>query len=63
MAKNFIEEPFWKLEVQVVRDIETKFTWARGHLFDLDVVNMFYEKSFGKMAKIDKVTAKPKSKW
>jgi DNA topoisomerase-3 len=62
-AKDFVEEPFWKLEVYVTHEITTNFIWARGHLFDQDVVQMFYEKCYGQLAKVDKITAKPKSKW
>jgi DNA topoisomerase-3 len=64
-AQNFIEEPFWKINVSILKDgITVKFNWERGHLFDREIVGMIYEKCLQEpIGKITHVEAKPKLKW
>jgi DNA topoisomerase-3 len=64
-AKNFKEEPFWKIEVTLEKEgVNSNFTWNRGHLFDQGAVQAIFESlKEDPRAKITKVTSKPTSKW
>eukprot|EP00842_Homolaphlyctis_polyrhiza_P006873 jgi/Hompol1/775/HPOL_002573-RA len=64
-AKNFVPEPFWKIDVVVEKDgIKASFNWSRGHLFDQHLVLVLYEMCVDDpVGTIVNVNAKPKSKW
>nr|KAJ3421421.1 DNA topoisomerase 3-alpha [Polyrhizophydium stewartii] len=64
-AKEFVEEPFWQIDVEIERDgLSAKFSWDRGHLFDQHLVVVLYELCLDDpVGTITKVEAKPKSKW
>lgn len=64
-VKNFTSEPFWSIKVLHTKDdIEVKFNWARGHLFDRMVVTILFERCLAaKYAKVTKGQTKPTSKW
>jgi DNA topoisomerase III len=64
-AKDFVEEPFWKIDATLTRDgLNVKFNWQRGHLFDELLTRVIYEQcQDARIATITKVEAKPTSKW
>ena len=64
-VQNFVPEPFWSIKLTVIRDdIEVKFNWKRGHLFDRLCCLCLYEMCLEKgMARVASVVTKPKSKW
>lgn len=64
-VKNFVSEPFWTINVMHKKaDIETRFRWARGHLFDRMAVVILYERCLqARTAEITKVATQPTSKW
>jgi len=64
-VKNFKPEPFWSIKVMHVKDdIEVKFNWSRGHLFDRMVVTVIFERCLAaRYAKVTRVQTKPTSKW
>jgi len=64
-VENFVPEPFWSIKLTVLRDdIEVKFSWKRGHLFDRLCCLCLYEMCLEKgMARVASVVTKPKSKW
>jgi DNA topoisomerase-3 len=64
-AKNFKEEPFWKLEATFEKDgISSKFYWNRSHLFDHQSTLALYENCLrNSTGLITKLHSKPTSKW
>jgi DNA topoisomerase-3 len=64
-VRNFVPEPFWYIRVVHEKDdINVKFSWARGHLFDRMAVTIIFEKCLiAKTAKVTKMTKKPTKKW
>jgi DNA topoisomerase-3 len=64
-VRNFVPEPFWYIKVHHKRDdIEVKFSWRRGHLFDRMTVTLIFERCLiSKTAKVTKMTKKPTKKW
>lgn len=64
-VRNFVPEPFWYIKlVHEKHDIEVKFTWKRGHLFDrMTVIIIFEGCILSKMAKVVKTQKKPTKKW
>ena len=64
-VRNFVPEPFWYIRVVHEKDdINVKFSWARGHLFDRMTVTIIFEKCLiAKTAKVTKMTKKVTKKW
>ncbi|KAF2030689.1 DNA topoisomerase 3-beta [Setomelanomma holmii] len=64
-VRNFVPEPFWYIRVTHVKtDIEVKFNWRRGHLFDRMTVIILFERCLlAKTAKVTKTAKKPTKKW
>ncbi|KAF9690823.1 hypothetical protein EKO04_011254 [Ascochyta lentis] len=64
-VRNFIPEPFWYIKVHHTKDdVEVKFNWRRGHLFDRMAVTLILERCLmSKTAKVTKMTKKPSTKW
>lgn len=64
-VRNFTPEPFWSIKVMHRKeDIDVRFRWARGHLFDRMAVVILFERCLNaKTAKVTKVQTKPTSKW
>ncbi|KAJ3276880.1 DNA topoisomerase 3-alpha [Terramyces sp. JEL0728] len=64
-AKNFKEEPFWKIELSIGKGgIESKFNWSRVQLFDYFSTAVLFETCIeNPSAIVTKVTSKPKEKW
>ncbi|KAF2621244.1 DNA topoisomerase III [Macroventuria anomochaeta] len=62
---NFVPEPFWYIKVHHTKDdVEVKFNWRRGHLFDRMAVTLIFEKCLiSKTAKVIKMAKKPTKKW
>lgn len=67
--KAFTPEDFWyillSLNCQIDgEDKEVDFTWRRGHLFEVDVVNEIYEDIMeNPRARVTKITQKNTKKW
>ncbi|KAF2875472.1 DNA topoisomerase [Massariosphaeria phaeospora] len=64
-VRNFVPEPFWYIKVVHEKDdINVRFSWARGHLFDRMAVTIIFERCLiAKMAKVTKMQKKPTKKW
>ncbi|KAG9316734.1 prokaryotic type I DNA topoisomerase, partial [Chiua virens] len=68
-VKEFTPEDFWHILLSLDRQVhgEAKrvdFTWRRGHIFELDVVNEIYEDIIeNPRARVTKVTQKNTKKW
>ncbi|KAF1924014.1 DNA topoisomerase III [Didymella exigua CBS 183.55] len=64
-VRNFITEAFWYIKVHHTRDdVEVKFNWQRGHLFDRIAVILIFERCLvSKTAKVTKMAKKPTKKW
>ncbi|KAF2850143.1 DNA topoisomerase 3-beta [Plenodomus tracheiphilus IPT5] len=64
-VRNFVPEPFWMIKVAHNKDdIDVKFNWRRGHLFDRMAVVIIFERCLlAKTAKVVKMTKKPTKKW
>ncbi|KAF2020633.1 DNA topoisomerase 3-beta [Aaosphaeria arxii CBS 175.79] len=64
-VRNFVPEPFWYIKVVHEKDdINVKFSWRRGHLFDRMAVTIIYERCLiSKTAKVTKMQTKPTKKW
>ncbi|OSS51014.1 hypothetical protein B5807_04405 [Epicoccum nigrum] len=64
-VRNFTPEPFWYIRVHHTKDdVEVKFNWRRGHLFDRMAVTLIFEKCINsKTAKVTKMAKKPTRKW
>lgn len=64
-VRNFIPEPFWYIKVNHIKDdVEVKFNWRRGHLFDRMAVILIFERCIAsRTAKVTKMTKKPTKKW
>lgn len=64
-VRNFVPEPFWYIRVAHTKDdIDVKFNWRRGHLFDRMAVVVIFERSLlAKTAKVIKMAKKPTKKW
>lgn len=70
-VKSFVPEPFWYIYVALSREdevtgeeVETPFTWRRGHLFDFDVALAIYEHVLDNpVARVTKVVNKNTKKW
>jgi DNA topoisomerase-3 len=64
-VRNFVPEPFWYVRVAHRKnDIEVRFNWRRGHLFDRMTVIIIFERCLlAKIAKVIKMSKKPTRKW
>ena len=64
-VRNFVPEPFWYIKLAHKKDdIEVKFNWRRGHLFDRMAVVLIFERCLlSKTAKVVKMAKKPTKKW
>ncbi|KAF2125690.1 prokaryotic type I DNA topoisomerase [Dothidotthia symphoricarpi CBS 119687] len=64
-VRNFVPEPFWYIKIMHNKDdIEVKFNWRRGHLFDRMAVILIFERCLmAKTAKVIKMAKKPTRKW
>ncbi|KAH6633732.1 DNA topoisomerase 3-beta [Boeremia exigua] len=64
-VRNFVPESFWHIKVDHVKDdVEVKFSWRRGHLFDRMAVTLIFERCLvSKTAKVTKMAKKPTRKW
>ncbi|KAF1843137.1 DNA topoisomerase 3-beta [Cucurbitaria berberidis CBS 394.84] len=64
-VRNFVPESFWYIKVAHTRDeIDVKFNWRRGHLFDRMAVTIIFERCLlSKTAKVIKMAKKPTKKW
>ncbi|UPX12690.1 DNA topoisomerase [Ascochyta rabiei] len=64
-VRSFVPEPFWYIKVHHTKDdVEVKFNWRRGHLFDRMAVTLVFEKCLiSKTAKVIKMAKKPTKKW
>ncbi|KAH7135643.1 DNA topoisomerase 3-beta [Dendryphion nanum] len=64
-VRNFVPETFWYIKIVHEKDdIDVKFSWRRGHLFDRLAVIVIYEKCLrAKTAKVTKMQKKPTKKW
>ncbi|KAI8941280.1 hypothetical protein NX059_002510 [Plenodomus lindquistii] len=64
-VRNFVPEPFWLIKVAHTKDnIDVKFNWRRGHLFDRMAVTLIFERCLlAKTAKVIKMAKKPTRKW
>ncbi|ORY12498.1 DNA topoisomerase [Clohesyomyces aquaticus] len=64
-VRNFVPEQFWHIRVSHTKDdIDVKFMWARGHLFDRMAVTIIFERCLiAKTAKVTKMQKKPTKKW
>jgi DNA topoisomerase-3 len=64
-VRNFVPEPFWLIRVAHTKDeIDVKFNWRRGHLFDRMAVIIIFERCLlTKKAKVIKMAKKPTKKW
>lgn len=64
-VRNFVPEPFWYIKVHHTKDdVEVKFNWRRGHLFDRLAVTLIFERCLiSKTAKVTKMAKKPTKKW
>lgn len=64
-VRNFLPEPFWKLEIKHTRDdIPCTFAWDRTRLFDRAAVTMIYERCLkSKYVTVDRVVQKSTKKW
>lgn len=64
-VRNFVPEPFWYIKVVHEKDdINVKFSWKRGHLFDRMVVIIIFERCLiAKTARVTKMQKKPTKKW
>ncbi|OAK93819.1 DNA topoisomerase 3-beta [Phaeosphaeriaceae sp. SRC1lsM3a] len=64
-VRNFVPEPFWYIRVAHHKDdIDVKFNWRRGHLFDRMAVLIIFERCLvAKTAKVVKMAKKPTKKW
>ncbi|CAO2653158.1 Nn.00g025690.m01.CDS01 [Neocucurbitaria sp. VM-36] len=64
-VRSFVPEPFWYINVTHRKDeIDVKFNWRRGHLFDRMAVVIIFERCLlSKVAKVIKTAKKPTKKW
>ncbi|KAF2200109.1 DNA topoisomerase 3-beta [Delitschia confertaspora ATCC 74209] len=64
-VRNFVPESFWSIRVVHRKDnIDVKFTWKRGHLFDRMIVTIIFERCLvSKTARVTKMDKKPTKKW
>jgi DNA topoisomerase-3 len=64
-VRNFVPEPFWYMRLAHTKDeIDVKFNWRRGHLFDHMAVTLIFERCLlAKTAKVIKMAKKPTKKW
>jgi DNA topoisomerase-3 len=64
-VREFVPEPFWYIKVHHKKDdLEVKFNWRRGHLFDRMAVILIFERCLmSKTAKVTKMAKKPTKKW
>lgn len=70
-VKAFVPELFWYIYLALTRvdettgeEIETPFTWRRGHLFELETALALYEQVLDNpTAKVTQVTNKNTKKW
>lgn len=64
-VRNFVPEPFWYIKVHHIKDdVEVKFNWRRGHLFDRMAVTLTFERCLiSRTAKVTKMAKKPTRKW
>jgi DNA topoisomerase-3 len=64
-VRNFVPEPFWYIRLAHTKDeIDVKFNWRRGHLFDRMAVILVFERCLlAKRAKVIKMAKKPTKKW
>jgi DNA topoisomerase-3 len=64
-VRNFVPEPFWYIRLAHTKDeIDVKFNWRRGHLFDRMAVILIFERCLlAKRAKVIKMAKKPTKKW
>ena len=64
-VRNFTPEPFWYIRVHHTKDdVDVKFSWRRGHLFDRMAVTLIFERCLNsKTARVTKMAKKPTKKW
>ncbi|KAH7082299.1 DNA topoisomerase 3-beta [Paraphoma chrysanthemicola] len=64
-VRNFVPEPFWYIRLSHSKsNIDVKFNWRRGHLFDRMTVTIIFERCLlAKLAKVTKMVKKPTRKW
>lgn len=64
-VRNFVPEPFWLIRISHTKDeIDVKFNWRRGHLFDRMAAVIIFERCLlAKTAKVIKMAKKPTKKW
>jgi DNA topoisomerase-3 len=64
-VRNFVPEPFWYIKIAHSKtNIDVKFNWRRGHLFDRMAVIIIFERCLlSKAAKVVKMAKKPTKKW
>ncbi len=64
-VRNFVPETFWYIKVHHIKDdVQVKFSWRRGHLFDRMAVALIFERCLvSKTAKVIKMGKKPTKKW
>ncbi|KAJ6625811.1 prokaryotic type I DNA topoisomerase [Mycena sp. CBHHK59/15] len=69
-VQNFVSEPFWYIFLSLSRpsssqgNVETQFTWRRGHIFDYDAAAVIYEHVISNpTARVSKVVEKNTKKW
>ncbi|KAH9873241.1 hypothetical protein J1614_005639 [Plenodomus biglobosus] len=64
-VRNFVPEPFWLIKIAHTKDnIDVKFNWRRGRLFDRMAVVIIFERCLlAKTAKVVKMAKKPTKKW
>lgn len=67
--KAFTPEDFWYILLSLNRQIDEEekkvdFTWRRGHVFEVDIVNEIYEDIMeNPRARVTKVIQKNTKKW
>lgn len=67
--KAFTPEDFWYILLSLKRQVageekKVDFTWRRGHLFEVDIVNEIYEDIMeNPRARVTRVTQKNTKKW
>ena len=68
-VKAFTPEDFWYILLSLNREIDGEekkidFTWRRGHIFEVDIVNEIYDDIMeNPRARVTKVTQKNTKKW
>lgn len=64
-VRNFVPEPFWLIRLTHLKDdIEVKFNWRRGHLFDRMAVTLLFERCLlARTATVTATAKRPTRKW